>query len=179
MNTYISMLRGINVSGQKMIKMEALKALYESLNFKNVKTYIQSGNVLFESMIANPAEITKKIEDKIKRSFGFSVPVVLRMPNELHRVIEKNPFLIKRKEDVTKLHVTFLSRIPDSVLVNEIKSAAFKPDEFIISGREIYVFCPGGYGNTKINNSFFEKKLNVSATTRNWKTVNMLSDMAK
>ena len=121
MKTYISMLRGINVSGQKMIKMAELKALYESLNFRNVETYIQSGNVVFESMMTNTAEVTKKIEDKIKQSFGFSAPVILRTQNEFLRVIEKNPFLTKSAEHVTKLYVTFLSRVPDGACIEEIE----------------------------------------------------------
>ncbi|MCZ2845162.1 MAG: DUF1697 domain-containing protein, partial [Candidatus Bathyarchaeota archaeon] len=106
MKTYISMFRGINVSGQKKIKMHELKTLYQSLDLKEVKTYIQSGNVVFRCPNTNSKELKDQIERKIKESFGFNIAVLIRTKDEFGKVIERNPFL---KKDVTKLHVTFLS----------------------------------------------------------------------
>ena len=174
MPTNISMLRGINVSGQKIIKMEALKNLYASLNFKNVKTYIQSGNVIFECRETSPEILKKKIENKIKEKFGFDVVVFIRTKKELQKIIENNPF---KNED--GLYVTFLTSVPSFVPTEEINKIKSSSEKFVVSGKEIYFFCPNGYGKTKLSNNFFEKKLKVSATTRNWKTVNVLSGMWK
>ena len=177
MNTFISMLRGVNVSGQKKIKMEELKALYESLNLKNVKTYIQSGNVIFECSHSNITELTNKIEKIIKQTFGFSVTVIIRTKNEFKHLIGNNPFYGERKEDITKLHVTFLADIPSHSSLSIMNELEDKSDQVAIAGKNIYLFCPNGYARAKLTNNYFEKKLNVSATTRNWKTVNKLYDL--
>jgi uncharacterized protein (DUF1697 family) len=176
MQTYISILRGINVSGHKMIKMEVLRKLYEELKFKNVKTYIQSGNVIFQTNKANTKDLEKKIAKKIKEVFSFEVPVLVKELDELIKVLKNNPFANKRKEDVKALYVTFLSEEPEKINIDKI-NGQYAPDEFILSGKVVYLFCPKGYGNTKLNNTFFENKLKVVATTRNWNTVNELVRM--
>jgi len=170
------MLRGINVGGQKRIKMDELKGLYESLGLDNIQTYIQSGNVLFSATETDCVKLAGKIEQKIKRSFGFEVVVIIRTKNELGKIIRKNPLADK---DESKLHVTFLSDYPESIPKEEIKKVVGKSEEFAIEEREIYLYCPNGYGNTKLSNNFFERKLKVTATTRNWKTVTTLFEMAK
>lgn len=183
MTTYIAILRGINVSGHKPIKMEALRVSCEELGFKKVKTYIQSGNIVFQFKKIKPSELESILASKIKVSFGFDVPVIVKEAEEVYTVLKTNPFLTKRKEDITKLHVTFLNQEPDKSLIDKIKVGQYASDEFIVIGKTIYLFCPNGYGNTKLNNSFFENKLKVIATTRNWKTitelVNVSEEMAK
>ena len=179
METYISILRGINVSGHKMIKMEELRKVYETLKFKNVKTYIQSGNVVFKTTKAKTEELEKKIAKGISSAFGFEVPVLVIEANELKRIAGSNSFVIKRNEDITKLHVTFLSTVPEKVKLDAMMPGNYANDEFVVSGKSIYLFCPGGYGNTKLSNNFFESKFKVTATTRNWKTVNELVKMAE
>ncbi len=179
MQTYISILRGINVSGQKLLKMDALKAMYENLKFKNVKTYIQSGNVIFQFSEKNNQELEKLIEKTILKTFAFEVPIMVKGINEIENVLNHNPFVNKRKEDITKLHVTFLSEEPEQTLINKLKEGQYNSDEFIIVGKTVYLFCPNGYGNTKLNTNFFENKLKVKATTRNWKTTNELFNIAK
>lgn len=179
MPAYISILRGINVSGNRMIKMDELRKMYESLKFKNVKTYIQSGNVLFENMKMKPADLEKQISKQILKQFGFEVPVLVKDAEEFKTVLKNNPFVNVRKEDITKLHVTFLADEPNQTNVEKIKTGNYGADEFIISGKTVYLFCPNGYGNTKLNNTFFESKLKTSATTRNWKTINELAKMAE
>jgi uncharacterized protein (DUF1697 family) len=178
MEKYISILRGINVSGKKMIKMEALRKLYEDMNFKNVATYIQSGNVIFESKATDTKKLQKQVEKNIIKAFGFDVPVIVKERKEVEAVITNNPFISNKKIDITKLHVTFLSEEPDIIHTDKIKDLKYDPDEFIISGNAVYLFCPNGYGNTKLNNNYFESKLKVTATTRNWKTVNELVKLA-
>ena len=176
MNTYISMLRGINVSGHNKIKMEELKNLYETLGFSNVQTYIQSGNVVFKSSDTNISKLINKIEQKIKKSFSFYVPVLIRTKNDLQKLIANNPFT---KKDSSKLYITFLSDTPIQSAVDEITKIKDISEEFIISGKEIYLFYPNGYGKSKLTNNYFERKLKLSATTRNWKTVNKLLELAE
>ncbi|MCF2443150.1 DUF1697 domain-containing protein [Dyadobacter sp. CY345] len=178
MKTYVAILRGINVSGQKLIKMAELKMMFESLNFGEVKTYIQSGNIAFMPKPGNDKDLQFQIHEAILKTFHFDVPVIVLDETETKDIQENNPFLTNRNEDESKLHVTFLSEKPQSDLFEKLtETAQFLPDEWILAGRAIYIFCPEGYGKTKLNNNFFEKKLKVTATTRNWKTINELVAM--
>ncbi len=172
MTVLLSILRGINVSGQKKIQMTDLKVLYEQLNFKNITTYIQSGNVVFKA--ENSKNLNKKIEQKIFEKYNFDVPVIIRTTVEMQTIIEENPFLKRKNIDPEKLYVTFLEERPSSDLIENISKINYEPDTFIIWDKEIYLYCPNGYGNTKLNTNFFENKLKVKATTRNWKTANEL-----
>jgi uncharacterized protein (DUF1697 family) len=179
MPVYISMLRGINVVGHNMIKMSELKGLYESLGFTDVATYIQSGNVVFKAKETNPSPVRTKIMDGIAKMFGFSVTVIIRQPKELAAIVKKNPFPGRRGVDETKLHVTFLESKPAAALVKALGPLTAKSkDEYRVTGREIYLYCPGSYGKTLLSNTFFEKSLKVAATTRNWNTVNVLCSLA-
>jgi uncharacterized protein (DUF1697 family) len=208
MNTYISFLRGINVSGQNRLSMPELKGLYEILGMTDVVTYIQSGNVVFDCVENVPARIEKLIEEGIRESFKCEVRVILREKKDLEKVLKGNPFLIDRIANPDNLYVTFLSDKPPEAVINNLTSSSFdqrisqtslgveptlvslnptRPeagenkiqDEFIICDKEVFLLCPNGYGKTKFSNSFFEKKLKVSATTRNWKTVNALFEIAE
>jgi uncharacterized protein (DUF1697 family) len=179
METYISILRGINVSGHKKIQMNDLKTLYEDLKFKNVTTYIQSGNVVFKASKQRDEVLAKKIEAAIYSKYDFEVPVITRNVEEMKNTISINPFLKDTGIDKEKLHVTFLEEIPDKTKVDSIKNIDYSPDKLIITGKEIFLYCPNGYGITKLSNNFFENKLKVNATTRNWKTVNKLVEIAE
>jgi uncharacterized protein (DUF1697 family) len=177
MATYISMLRGINVSGQKRVEMKDLVILYESLGLKNVRTYVQSGNVIFDSAPQDTKELASMIETRVEQVFKFSAAAVIRTPDELGKIIKDNPFLKESGIDTKNLYVTFLSdkpEKPDSIM--EMQST---PDKFRILNKEVYLHCPNGYGRTKYSNDFFEKKLGLTAITRNWNTVNVLRDMAR
>ena len=178
MATYISLLRGINVSGQNKIKMDDLKRLFESLNLKNIRTYIQSGNVVFEDDYTDSGILGKIIEDKILKDIGFKVSVIIRNHEQLKNILLNNPFLTKENEDVSALYVTFLAEQPNAPTVEKISEINTVTDEFRLIGRDIYLFCPDGYGRTKLNNSFFERKLKLKATTRNWRTINELNEIA-
>lgn len=173
------MLRGINVSGQKLIKMPDLKRLYEDLGFIGVVTYIQSGNVVFSTGGNDFAEdLAQKIEKAIQERFGFSVAVIIRTTDELKEVVRAVPF--KNPEGVIpeKIYITFLDNIPEEGNVLKINPFDYKPDRFIIIGKEIYLNCASGYGTTKLSNAFFENKLKIRATTRNWNTINKLIELA-
>jgi len=175
MKTYISMLRGINVSGQNKIRMEELREYYESLAFKNVRTYLQSGNVIFETIGMDEAILGFQIVEVVQKCFGFSVQVFIRRPEDFERILTQNPFL---REDTSQLYVTFLHQFPTQEASSGLKIPENSLDQFSIGEREIFLFCPSSYGKTKLNNNFFERKLNLAATTRNWNTVKALYGMA-
>jgi uncharacterized protein (DUF1697 family) len=179
MNTYISMLRGINVSGQKKIRMADLQKLFETSGLANVQTYLQSGNVVFDSPEPDTARLRERIEAQIEAAFGYQVSVFIRDAEDFRRIIAGNPFLSQRNEDPDKLHVTFLNRAPSPAAWDASKAPESETDEFARGEKEIYLFCPNGYGRSKLSNSFFERKLGMPATTRNWRTVNALYEMAK
>ncbi len=179
MKPYISLLRGINVSDQNRLHMTELKGIYEALNFASVATYIQSGNVVFDCAEQDPGVLARVIEAEIARSTGLTLRVLVRDADQFQEIIGRNPFISERQEDPEKLHVTFLSELPSRKALNNLRLPAGAGDEFQVYDKEIFLFCPNGYGKTKLSNTFFERKLEVAATTRNWKTVNTLNEMAK
>lgn len=178
MTTWILLLQGINVGGHKRLPMPALQSLLAGLGLGSVRTYIQSGNAVFASAETDRGVLAQAISNGIEEKFGFATPLLLRRKEELERVAESNPFLSGRHEDPKFLHVSFLS----NPLTSEQKAAlvppAGIPDEFQTGLEEIYLFCPEGYGSTKLNNAFFERKLKAPLTTRNWNTVLTLCQMA-
>jgi uncharacterized protein (DUF1697 family) len=176
--TYVSLLRGINVSGHKIIKMEQLRKSFEALGLGDVQTYVQSGNVVFKAPKQSSERLSSQIREKIARDFGFSVPVIIRSSEEVRRAIENNPFLKQRGIDSSKLHVTFLSKAPEKDRLKALEALPTKPDQFRCSGTEVYLYCPDGYGRTKLSNNALERVLGVTATTRNWNTVNKLYEMS-
>jgi uncharacterized protein (DUF1697 family) len=180
MKTYIAILRGINVGGNKLIKMPDLKKLFELMKFKDVVTYIQSGNVIFK---ADKKEqdilLAKRIASEILKKYKFEVPVVIRNVEELEKITSGNPFLKEKNIDPEKLHVTFLEEAPGKTELEIAKTINYPPERFVIQGKDIFVYCPNGYGNAKLTNNFFESKLKILTTTRNWKTVNKLLELAK
>lgn len=178
MTTYISILRGINVSGKRIIKMDALRELMSALKFANVQTYIQSGNVIFKTKEIATDVLSKKIAAAIEKQFSFEVPVITITLDELKQSVENNPFLNHKNKDVSFLHLTFLAEAPQESLFNAIESNNYLPDEIQLINKTLYLYCPNGYGNTKLHNIFLEKKLQVTATTRNWKTCNELIQLA-
>ena len=178
MQPYISLLRGINVSGQKKIRMANLKSLYESLGLANVQTYVQSGNVVFVSDEEEPEKLRKSIEDQIEKAYGFSVPVLLRTAEGFQRLIGSRHFRRERSENPSRVMVTFLYDFPEQSKLIVLSVPENETCEFVFTDQEIFLFCPDGYGRSKLSNNFFEKKLGVTATTRNWKSVLALYEMA-
>jgi len=178
MKTYICLLRGINVSGKNIIKMDALKQMFESLGATNVKTYIQSGNVVFQYKDEKPVALETLITSRILADFGFDVPVQVLSSEKLKRIVENNPFLKDSSKDEAFLHLTFLSEPPQKIDQEILFSKKTGNEEIVITDAVAYLYCPHGYGGTKLNNNFLENKLKVQATTRNWKTTLKLLEMA-
>jgi uncharacterized protein (DUF1697 family) len=179
MTKHIAMLRGINVSGSKPVKMETLRASLTHLGLAEVKTYIQSGNVVFTAAPGSTASLVGRIKQRILQDFGFDVPVLLRSAKEVEKIVRQNPLLNLPGIDHARLHVTFLADEPPAKAFELLQPLAVNPEQFVIMGREIYLYCPAGYGNTKLSNLAIEKKLSLRSTTRNWKTVNTLLAMAQ
>jgi uncharacterized protein (DUF1697 family) len=180
MNTtsYISMLRGINVSGRNIIKMDRLKSLYQSLGFDEVSTYIQSGNVMFSTKNQTPKVLEEMISSAIATAFGFEVPVMILDRNSLAQIIQNNPFSEDDDKDEAFFHVTFLADEPVSFDQEAILAKKQADEAIVFTPKAIYLYCPNGYGNTKLNNNFLEHQLNLKATTRNWKTTCMLLNIS-
>jgi uncharacterized protein (DUF1697 family) len=172
------MLRGINV-GQKTLKMDRLRSLLEELGLAAVRTYVQSGNAVFETPQGSPVTVAKKIEKGILREFEFEVPVFIKTLEEMEKIACSNPFVKDKTVDQSKLHITFLSSTPDKDLIPGLAPLAAKSERFRVMNQEAYLYCPDGYGRTKLSNSNIERKLSVIGTTRNWRTVMTLLEMAR
>jgi uncharacterized protein (DUF1697 family) len=174
----VALLRGINVGGARKVAMPELRSLFEALGHSDVTTYVQSGNVVFGAAgRRSPARLAADIEQRIAGDLGLEVTVLLRTPDDLKGVVDGNPFL-GRATDVSTLHVTFLADEPDADAVGALDPDHASPDRFEVVGREVYLHTPGGYGRTKLNNAFWERRFGTRATTRNWRTVGKLLDLA-
>ncbi|MEO9569765.1 MAG: DUF1697 domain-containing protein [Polaribacter sp.] len=171
MKTYIILLRGINVSGKNKLPMADLRTLLNDLGFKNVQTYIQSGNIILESE-EGKSVVCNKIKEGIQSKFGYDVPVIARTIPEWKKAIAKYPFPI----DNTKIVAfVFLNK---KVYETKIDVKGINNDEYLIDNDMIYIYCQSGFGKTKLSNNLFERKLNVTATTRNYKTTIKLLELA-
>ncbi len=177
MPVYISMLRGINVGGHKRVKMDLLRKSFEDLGFEQVKTYIQSGNVIFSGKKLSTAALCRKIEAKILDDFGFSVSVISRTQDEMEKAIRNNPFLKERGIDQEKLHVVFLSDAPEPAALQKMQAFITAPDQSRCSGNEIYFYLPNGVSQSSLWKTPWERALSVVTTMRNWKTVNSVYQM--
>lgn len=173
MKTHIALLRGINVSGQKKIKMAEWKTALEELGLVNVQTYIQSGNVVFESTLAADS-LEHLIHQNILEKFGFDVEVFVFSREDLMAALANNPFA----EVEESVYFVFLKNTPPPEKVAALKQLDFGEEKFEISGRLLWFYPPKGYGKAKLNNNLFEKKLGVTATTRNFNTMCKLIEMA-
>ncbi len=178
MKTYIAFLRGINVSGKHKIPMAELRELCGSLKLRDVKTYIQSGNVVFKSELENATELEVVISKAILKSFGFEVPVIVKTSSQLRDILNNNPF--ESEDEIIRKQVYFvlLNDVPKVEELTKFKAEMYKNEEFLISENCIYLKCKVGYGKAKLNNNFIERKLKVLATTRNYRTMHKLLDLS-
>ncbi|MBO0330556.1 DUF1697 domain-containing protein [Muricauda sp. CAU 1631] len=175
-NTYIALLRGINVSGQKKIKMADLRLVLKENGLKNVKTYIQSGNIIFDSDLVDRNKLEEIMSSSILEHFGFHVPALILQKGDVEQILKANAFLSEAEED--KLYYVLLKNVPKEELVEQFNQLQVETERFWITDTCVYLFCKNGYGRAKLNNNFVEKKLKVEATTRNHKTMLKLLEMA-
>jgi uncharacterized protein (DUF1697 family) len=178
MRTYVAFLRGINVGGKAMIKMPELRSLLGEMGFEDVSSYVQSGNVVFKSPRRGTQALATGIEKGIAEAFAVETTVLIRTAPELSRIAGRNPFQ-DREKDLTKLHVVFLSSAPAAGAVAELDPSRSPPDEFSVDGREIYLHLPNGAGRSKLTIDYFEKRLGVRATARNWRTLTKLVELSE
>lgn len=179
MNKKIAILRGINVGGRRKILMADLRSLFEKLGFQEVQTYIQSGNALFHTdSPLTDIELATKIEQAISKQYEFEVPVIVIATDQIGKIAKKNPFLKNKETDITHLHLTFLKEKPSKENQSKTEEYNYEPDQFVIKDQAVFVYCEGKYHKSKLTNNFFEKKLKVAATTRNWKTVLKLVELS-
>ncbi len=176
MEIKIAILRGINVGGRRKILMAELKQVCLALGLTDVITYIQSGNIIFKTDYSNQ-EVEQNLEKSILDIFNLDVPVIVRSRTEFLQAIENNPFNIP-DADVNALHLTFLKENPSAAQLEGMAQVEVAADEFHIQGKDVFIRCAGKYHQTKLTNGLFEKKLKVGATTRNWKTVLKLKELA-
>jgi uncharacterized protein (DUF1697 family) len=179
MRTYIAFLRGINVSGQKKMNMLQFKAMLEALGFSEVNTYIQSGNVVLKSSVSSPIKVSRIIQEGIYKDFNFEVPVLVMSLAELEETLKLCPFKEPSTLETKKWYYVLLMEPPKKELIRALQLVEFPNEHFVISEKCAYLSCEQGYGQTKCNNNFFEKKLQVSATTRNHRTMMKLMEMGK
>jgi uncharacterized protein (DUF1697 family) len=174
MAQYIALIRGINVGGV-VLKMEDLKKILEYIGFKNVATYIQSGNALFESRESNKRKMEAEIAQEIKNKIDRDVVVIVKTVGELRRIAEAHP--LAGLGDEKNLYVTVLSHDPAASDIEILMETMNEVDRHEVANRAVYSYYGQGFGNSKRSNNFIEKILKVSATTRNWATIKKLSEM--
>jgi len=179
MAVIISMLRGVNVGGHNKIKMDALRALYESLKLRDAQTYVQSGNVIFRTDERDIPRLAKRIEDGIERNFGFRPNVILRTAAEIREVVARNPFAKRRGIEPSKLLVSFLASDPGEEAREKVHQMKCDPEELRIEGRELYIYFPNGIGRSKLSLAGLEKTLKTPGTGRNWNSVTKMLEMAE
>jgi uncharacterized protein (DUF1697 family) len=177
MHTHLALLRGINVSGHNMIKMDVLKSTLEDMGFQNVQTYIQSGNIFIDSDEESQAKIAFIIKQEIYRVFGYDVPIIVISKADLEACFSNCNFLKEKEIDTKKLYVAFVSKELKSDNINDLKMSQIKPDEVQIDNTRIFIKYHIGAGKTRLDQKYIEKKLNLTATIRNWNTVSQLLKM--
>jgi uncharacterized protein (DUF1697 family) len=175
---HAALLRGINVGGKNMLPMRDLAQMFAAAGCGDVRTYIQSGNVVFTAPADVVARLAADIAKRIETGFGIRVPVVLRSADELARVAMCNPFL-GRDADTDALHVMFLADAPSAGAVAGLDARRSPPDEFAVVGRDVYLRCPNGVAKTKLTNAYFDSKLGTTSTARNWRTVQKLVELTR
>jgi len=178
MKTHILLLRGINVSGHNMIKMDLLTKMLLTMGFQNVQTYIQSGNVILDSD-ETPSKIAFTIKQEIFKEFGHDVPVLVINQQDLKDCLTQNPFLKEKDVDLKKLYVAFVSMELNENSIHDLKISNIKPDEVQIDRNKIFIKYAFSPAKTRLDQKYIEKKLNVKATIRNWNTINNLLDLCK
>jgi uncharacterized protein (DUF1697 family) len=177
MTACVSLFRGINVGGHHHIRMDELKGLHEALGLKDVLPYIQSGNVVFTSDDADVARLRGQIEDGFEQKFGFHVEVFVRTSAELKAIIEQNPFQSQQSKESKWVVVMFLAARPDDTAQEDLLKSYVGPEEFFITGKELYIYYTNGIGRSKLSNSLIEKKLKTVGTARNWNTILQLQQL--
>jgi uncharacterized protein (DUF1697 family) len=176
--SYLALLRGINVGGKNKLPMKDLTGIFAGAGCNDIRTHIQSGNVLFRATPALAARLPAAIAARIAGQLGYQTPVVLRTAAELVDIVAGNPFLkLGASEDA--LHVLFLTTLPTRDLTTTLDPGRSPPDAFVVKGREVYLQLPNGVARSKLTNAYFDSKLKTTSTGRNWRTVTTLLELIR
>ncbi|RDY59450.1 DUF1697 domain-containing protein [Flagellimonas nanhaiensis] len=177
MKTFIALLRGINVGGQKKIKMADLRKALQNIGLESVTTYIQSGNIVFCSNEGDIQKLEESIFDAIKKDFGFEVPTLIISQDEIESMLTSNPF--SNQTELNNLYFVLLKQSPSNELMEQFNKLKFENEDFDIETNCVYLSCKKGYGKAKLNNNLVENKLKVQATARNLRTMQKLLELAR
>ncbi len=176
--TLVALLRGVNVGGNNKLAMRDLVAVFEALGCGDVRTYIQSGNVVARAPASAVDGLSDAVAKALRAGFGLDVPVVLRTGDALAAVVAANPYLAAGADPAT-VHMMFLRDAPSAAQVAALDPARSPGDAFTVRGRDVFLHCPNGFARTKLTNDYFDRKLATVSTVRNWKTVLTLLAMAQ
>jgi uncharacterized protein (DUF1697 family) len=179
MPVYVAMLRGINVGPHKRMKMDKLRASCEALGFEQVKTYIQSGNIVFQAGKLKADAVAKRLAERIVGDFGFTVEIILRTKDEMQQIIKRNPLAKDHGADQAKMHVVFLAEAPKLEALKKLESLTLPPEKIRTSGKEVYFYLPNGVSGSSLWKQPTDRILVVPSTMRNWRTVTTLYEMAE
>ena len=172
---WIALLRGINVGGRNLVPMAALRGVFQEAGCNSVRTYIQSGNVLFEKQAADRLALAEALQAAVREEFGVPAAVILRTSDEIAETVRSHPF----GRDTSQTHVAFLAREPDPEAVGRLRALDVAPDRVEVSRSDAFLHLPNGVGGARLTSALLERELGVAATTRNWKTVTRLAEMAE
>ena len=173
---YLALLRGINVGGNTKVPMPELKGIFEEIGFTSVVTYINSGNVAFDTRKATESKLTEKLENAVEARFGKAIAVIVREQRDIDRVLQNNPFQ-GEYESHKEMHVLFLKEVLQNETVSSLNAAAKGGERSAVSGREIYCHLPAGVADSLLGKGFLDKKLRIVFTGRNWRTVERLATL--
>jgi uncharacterized protein (DUF1697 family) len=173
MAVHLALMRGINVGGKNKLPMAELAALFEQTGCTAVRTFIQSGNVIFTAEPKVCAGLSSAIAAQIAKTYGYRTPVILRTTKQLREAVAANPF----PGEEERLHLMFLQDKPGAGLVSALDANRSSPDRFLVRGAEIYLHLPNGAGQSKLTNAWFDSKLSTVSTLRNWRTVTKLLEL--
>jgi uncharacterized protein (DUF1697 family) len=176
--TYVALLRGVNVGGKNMLPMKDLAEMFAAAGCGDVRTYIQSGNVIFRATNGVAAKAGAIVAAEISERFGYKTPVVLRSAEQLEAVLASNPFVVQKLPEEA-LYVMFLANRPAEPPVAGLDPNRSPGDKFVVRGADIYLHLPNGAGRSKLTNAFFDSKLATVSTARNWRTVTKLLELMK
>ena len=176
MGLNIALLRGLNVGGKNILPMKDLTRFFCEAGCANVRTYIQSGNVIFEAEAPVLKELADEITRRIQGQFGYQIPVVLRTAAELHEAVISNPLMALPPNEKAH-HVMFLAAVPDAEKAMQLEPDRSPGDEFLLRGRDVYLYLRNGAAKTKLTNAWFDRKLGTVSTARNWRTVLKLQEL--
>jgi uncharacterized protein (DUF1697 family) len=175
---HVALLRGINVGGKNPLPMAALVGIFEGCGVEGVRTYIQSGNVLFRATAEQAQRAAAAAAGRIRAQFGYDLPILLRSRGELGAVLGANPFLAAPAVNPAELHAMFLAHPPSPQQISTLDPARSPPDAFAVVGSTVYLRCPNGLGRSKLSNDYFDRRLGTRSTVRNWATVSKLHELA-